>query len=147
VTKQYPRGTAYHEAGHVVVAWSLRLPVGAVSVSDEDASGATQIGPADHLSLVEQIAVCSAGIAAVKIFGLPTHELADFGDHVKIMHLIEAHGISEEEEGPALRNEGYEFARVRLETHWNKVITLAEVLVEHGRIEPLEVLRLMQTDR
>jgi ATP-dependent Zn protease len=43
-SERYPRGTAYHEAGHAVVAWSLGLPIGAVSVSDDDASGGTQIG-------------------------------------------------------------------------------------------------------
>jgi ATP-dependent Zn protease len=83
MTKQYPRGTAYHEAGHAIVVWSLGLPVGAVSVSDDDASGATQIGPADHLSLVEQMAVCSAGIAAVHLFELPIHELANIADYKK----------------------------------------------------------------
>jgi hypothetical protein len=145
MTKQYPRGTAYHEAGHAIVVWSLGLPVGAVSVSDDDASGATQIGPADHLSLVEQMAVCSAGIAAVHLFELPIHEQANIGDYEKIMDLIKAHGISEVEEGPALRDEGRKLARVHLEKHRSKVVELAELLVEHGRIEAPEVLRLMQT--
>jgi hypothetical protein len=143
MTERYPRGTAYHEAAHVVVAWSLGLPVGAVSVSDDDESGATQIGPPDHLPLVEQIAVCSAGIAALEVFGHSTHELANSGDHIKIIQLIEDHGISEEEQGRALRDEAYDFARVRLETHRSKVVVLAELLVEHGRVEALEVSRLM----
>ncbi len=102
--ERYPRATVYHEAGHAVVAWSLGLPVGAVSVSDEDASGSTEIGLADHLSLV---AVCLAGIAAVEVFGRPTHERAGFNDHVKVLDLIEDYGISEEEQGQALRDEGY----------------------------------------
>jgi hypothetical protein len=115
-SKRYPRGIAYHEAGHAVVAWSLGLPVGAVGVSDEDAIGSTQIGLSDHLPLIEQIAVCSAGIAAVEIFGHPIHELAGFKDHERIMRLIEVHGISEEGQGPALRKEGYSFARARFDT-------------------------------
>ena len=61
------------------------------------------------------------------------------------MHLIEAYGISEEEQGPMLREEAYSSARVRLEAHRSKVITLAELLVEHGRIEAAEVMLLMQT--
>ncbi len=145
LSERYPRGTAYHEAGHAVVAWSLGLPVGAVSVSDDDASGSTQIGLSDHLPLIEQIAVCSAGIAAAEIFGHPIHELAGFKDRKRIMHLIEVHGISEEGQGPALRKEGYNFARARLETHLSKVAMLAELLVEHGRIEASEVMLLMQT--
>jgi ATP-dependent Zn protease len=145
LSERYPRGTAYHEAGHAVVAWSLGLALGAVSVSDDDASGSTQIGPSDHLPLVEQIAVCSAGIAAVEICGHPINELAGFKDHERIMHVIEVHGVSEEEQGQALRKEGYSFARARLEAHWSKVATLAELLVEHGRIEASEVMFLMQT--
>jgi hypothetical protein len=72
------------------VAWSLGLLVGAVSVSDEDASGSTRIGLSDHLPLIEQIAVCSAGIAAAEIFGHPIHELAGFKDHERITHLIDS---------------------------------------------------------
>ena len=127
------------------MAWSLGLPIGAVSVSDDDASGGTQIGLSDHLALVGQIAVCSAGIAAAEVFEQPIHELAGFRDNERIMNLIEMHGISEEEQGPALREEGYNFARARLEAHRSKVVMLAELLVEHGRIEAEEVMFLMQT--
>ena len=145
MTQRYPRGTAYHEAAHAVVAWSLGVPVGAVSVSDDDACGGTQIGLANHLPLIEQVAICSASIAAAEVFGHPTHELAGFNDQVQIMHLIEAHGISEEGQGPTLRAEAYNFARARLEAHRSKVITLAELLVEHGRIEAEEIIFLIQT--
>src|SRR2546423_174934 len=79
-TKKYPHATAFHEAGHAVVAWSLGLPVGVIRVSDDDASGGTEIGPADHLSLTEQIAVWSAGHAAERLFECPAHELADARD-------------------------------------------------------------------
>jgi hypothetical protein len=75
----------------------------------------------------------------------PIHELANIADYEKIMDLIKAHGISEGEEGPALRDEGRKLARVHLEKHRSKVVKLAELLVEHGRIEAPEVLRLMQT--
>ncbi len=129
----------------MVVAWSLGLPVGAVSVSEDDASGNTQIGLADHLTLIEQIAVCYGGIAAMDLFEHLIHEHAGFNDHVMIKDLLEEHGVSEEEQGPALRDEGYNFARTRLETHRSKVITLAELLIEHGRIEASEVMLLMQT--
>jgi hypothetical protein len=125
-SERYPRGTAYHEAGHAVVAWSLGLPVGAVSVSADDASGGTQISLSDHLALIEQIAVCSAGIAAAEVFGHPIpHELAGFRDNERIMNLIEMHSVSEEVQGPALREEGYNFARARLEAHRSKVVTVS----------------------
>jgi ATP-dependent Zn protease len=144
MAEQSPRGTAYHEAGHVVVAWSLGLPVGAVTVSADDASGGTQIGLADHLPVVEQLAIYSAGIAAIDLFQQSTHELSAFKDRVGIMRVIKKHGISEKEQGPALREAAYKFARARLEAHRTKVVTLAQLLIEHGRIEAAEVMLLMQ---
>ena len=144
MTERYLRATAFHEAGHVVVAWSLGLPVGTVSVRNDDASGATEIGPADHLSLVEKVAVCSGGIAADAIFGYQINEHAAAYDRAKIMQLIKDNGISEKEQGPSLRAEGLNCARAHLERHRSKVILLAERLFEHGQIEGAEVLRLMQ---
>jgi hypothetical protein len=38
--------------------WALQ--VGTIHALADDASGGAQIGPTDHLSLVEQIAVCAA---------------------------------------------------------------------------------------
>jgi len=142
--KRYSRATAYHEAGHAVVAWSLGLPVGAVSISDVDARGKSEIGWAGHLSLVEQVAVCSGGIVADAIFGHQTDKHAGAYDRMKIMQLIKDNGISEDERGPSLRAEGENCARTHLEKHRSKVIQLAEWLIEHGRIEDSE--RLLQTD-
>jgi ATP-dependent Zn protease len=69
IVERYPRGTAYHEAGHAVVAWALSLPVGTIRVWEEDAGGGTEIGSASHLSLIEQIAIRAAGHAAEQVFG------------------------------------------------------------------------------
>lgn len=144
-TKRFPRATAIHEAGHAVVAWSLGLPVGAIRVSDDDASGGTEIGLADHLSLIEQIAVLSAGHAAERVFECPAHGLADAGDRHKILSLLRASGISEEEHGPKLRDQGYDFAKARLETYNIKVVELAERLVECGSIDGSEFRHLMDS--
>lgn len=142
--KRYPRGTAYHEAGHAIVAWSLGLLVQAVRVSDDDASGGAEIGGADQLPLIEHIAVCSGGIAAEAVFGHLTHDLAFFDDHARICDLLEDAGISEEDgQGKARRDEGYDFARARLETHRNSVIRLADRLVERGHVDGPEFLRLV----
>ncbi len=61
---------------------------------------------------------------------------------MKVSKLIKA-GVSEEEHGPALRDEGYNWALGCLETHQNKVIRLADRLVESGSIDASEFLRLM----
>jgi len=108
LTERHPRGSAYHEAGHAVVAWALGLSVGTVRV--DDAGGRTEMGPAHYLSLIEQVAICSAGSAAEEVFECSAHELASFDDHAKVSTLIKANGVPEEEHGPALRDEGYNCA-------------------------------------
>jgi hypothetical protein len=144
MSQRYSRGTAYHEAGHVVVAWSLLLRLGDVSVNADDASGGAQIAGVELLPLVEQIAVLYGGIAAEKLFGHSTHELGSTGDHVKVMELLEDHGISDENgDGLALREQGHDCACARLETHRNKVIALAEQLVERGRVSASELPELL----
>ena len=73
-----PRSTAVHEAGHAVVAWSFGLPVHSIRVTYSDAKGwhgGTDTDKPDHLSLVEQIAICAAGGIAEETFDCPTHEL------------------------------------------------------------------------
>lgn len=145
MSKRYPRGTAYHEAGHAVVAWSFGLAVGDVSVTDADESGATLVAGADRLTLVEQIAVRAAGIEAEKVFQHPAHGRAGLGDIGEIVSLLAAHGISDESgQWLVLRDQGHECARDRVEMHRGKVIALAERLIEEGRLEATAVMRLLQ---
>jgi hypothetical protein len=144
-----PHSTAVHEAGHAVVAWSLGLPVHTIRVTYSNAKGwhgGTDTDKPDHLSLVEQIAICAAGGIAEEIFDCPTHELAFFSDGEQILHLLEAHQITEQGEGPALRQDGYNCARDRLETHRTKVGRLAERLVDWGCVDASEFLQLMQAN-
>ena len=140
---RYPRSTAFHEAGHAVVAWSFGLTVDAVWVNADDASGGANISPVDHLTLAEQVAVWWSGTAAESVFECPSHEYAAFDDHAGVMELLEAHGISEEEHGPALRAEGYNIATARLEANRTQVIKLAERLAVDGRVDASEFLQLM----
>ena len=140
---RYPRSTAVHEAGHAVVAWSFGLPVGAIWVTADDASGGTEISSPAHLTITEQIAVWWGGTVAQDVFECPGHEFAAFKDHEAIMELLEAHGISEEEHGPALRAEGLSIATTRLEANKTQVFSLVERLVEVGRVDAAEFLQLM----
>src|SRR5262245_48836142 len=94
--EKYLRGTCYHEAGHAVVGWSLGLTLGTIMVSD-DASGDAQIAGADRLSLIDQIAVRSGGIAAEEVFGHWMHEHGGFGDRDEVRKLLRTYGIPEEE--------------------------------------------------
>jgi len=115
--KRYPRGAAFREACHAVVAWSLGLGARAVRISDDDARDAAEIGCAD-LSLIEQIALCSAGIAAENAFECPADELAGTHDREKIYKLLKANEISEEDQCEALRGKGYNWPESVWERTW-----------------------------
>ena len=63
------RDAAYHEAGHVLVA-RFGVTVREVEIG-EDGSGGANISSAEYLPLVDQIAVCVAGIEAQENSQLP----------------------------------------------------------------------------
>ena len=78
---------AFHEAGHVVVARFLGLTVREVEIG-EDGSGRANISSSERLPLVDQIAVCVAGIEAQEFFNCPVHEHAALGDYLKVRELM-----------------------------------------------------------
>src|SRR5262245_34983656 len=88
------RDAAYHEAGHVVVARFLGLTIREVEI-EEDGSGRANISPAEHLPLVDQIALCVAGIEAQELFNCPMHDYAALGDYRKVCGLLA--GLTETE--------------------------------------------------
>ena len=64
MTTEDRRGTAYHEAGHIVVAWALGLKVGAsaIGINGDNSAGKTDIEHHKPLSLIDKIAICAAGL-------------------------------------------------------------------------------------
>jgi len=133
----YPRGTAFHEAGHAIVGWSFGLEVRAVRVSADDASGGADIAPHGHLSLAEQLAIYLAGIEAENLFQAPAHRWVFGSDFDAIQKLLAAHEITNGQ-GPALRECGRAIARKRLKMYRAKVVALAERLMECGSVEASE---------
>src|SRR5262245_30437261 len=81
------RDAAYHEAGHVVVARFLGLTIREIEI-EENGSGRADISSAEHLSLVDQIAVCVGGIEAQELFNCPIHDHAALGDYRKVRELL-----------------------------------------------------------
>lgn len=138
--QQFSRPAAVHQAGHAIVAWSLGLPLGAMCI---DAGGETQIDSADHLTLTEQIAIRCAGGMAQAMFECPGNEAATFQDNFKIMKLLELHGYTEASGALAVRCRGYKIAEAILEANRKKTLALADQLVERGRIDACDVLRLI----
>jgi hypothetical protein len=103
------RGAAYHEAGHIVVAWALGLRVGAaaIGIDGDDAKGTADIDHDKPLPLVDKIAVCAAGVEAQHVFGIPTHYRAGAMDEAEIIKLTEH---LDEKARRARRDEGYQRA-------------------------------------
>jgi hypothetical protein len=128
VTNEALRGAAFHEAGHVVVARAFGLKVGAIEIG-EDGSGKAEISSAEHLPLVDQIALCVAGIEAQELFNCPTHEYAAFADFAKVCTLVEGLTDSESFE---IRSAAYVRALDILKRCVPEVEQLAKELIEHG---------------
>ena len=127
------RGAAFHEAGDVVVARHLGLSVGVIEIGidGDPAKGKAEISDDDQLSLIDQLALCAAGIEAQEMFDAPTHDVAGFGDGVKIFNLLEDIPV---EQRKALRFAGYARAIEILKLHRDEVEQLADRLLRERRI-------------
>ena len=127
------RGVAYHEAGHAVVALALGLAVARVEIFHEDYSGAADVETSDHLPLVDQIAICVAGMAAEEMFGAHAlHEMAHMGDHGKVIELIQD---IDEADGDVMRGNGHQRAWDLLKAHASRVEDIAAQLLAARRID------------
>ena len=124
------RGAAFHEAGHVVVARFFGLTVGRIEIGD-DGSGKAQIASGEHLPLVDQLALCAAGIEAQALFNCSTHKNAALADHAKVSALVQ--GLTETESF-ALRNAAYMRALEILKKCAPEVERLANELIERRHI-------------
>ena len=140
MTGQDEYGAAVHEAGHVIVAWALGLKTRkmAVGIDGDDAAGAAEIEESSHLPLVDQIAICSAGADAQRMFNAPTHDVAAFSDMVKIHNLVD--DLAEDE---ALRYAGYRRSNELLELHRAKVERLAQALAESAELDQAAIEQIL----
>ncbi|MGC2778067.1 MAG: hypothetical protein WA418_20765 [Bradyrhizobium sp.] len=136
------RGAAFHEAGHAVVARALGLLVGRVEIAIEgdDAKGAAEIEQSNALSLLDQLAICAAGLEAQKLFDAPTHEGAGWGDYGMMVELLDN---LEEEEQMKMVHQGHERAFELIYTHRATVERLAMALIQNNLLEAEEVAKLL----
>jgi ATP-dependent Zn protease len=131
VTADFLRGAAFHEAGHVVVARFLGLTVGKIEIGD-DGSGNTKIGSAKHLPLIDQIALCVAGIEAEALFNVPEFKHAALIDYQSVSILLE--GITPDESFEC-RNAAYGRSLEILKKHMSEIEQLANRLIEEKHID------------
>jgi hypothetical protein len=139
------RGAAYHEAGHIVVAWALGVEVGqaAIGINGDDAKGMSEIGSAESLPLVDKIALCAAGLESQSVFNAPpTHPYAGTMDEARIIELTED---LDKESRLARRNDGYQRAHDLIRACAAKVDQLAEKLLAAGSLTRIEVLALLES--
>jgi ATP-dependent Zn protease len=132
------RGAAYHEAGHIVVAWALGVDVGAaaIGINGDDAKGAAGIGDDEGLPLVDKIALCAAGFESQNVFDAPTHRRAGSMDEARIIEITKH---LDEESRLARRNEGYRRAHDLIKAHSRKVDQIAQNLLANGSLTLAEV--------
>jgi ATP-dependent Zn protease len=141
--RDYKRGTACHEAGHAVVTHSFNVPVRTVRIeftADDGWRGRMESDLIDHLHYLDQATICAAGRAAEDLFNCLSYDSAWYGDMFNIHALLEANGIPESERRmePLMQR-----ARTRLEPKRTEVFRLVDLLVEHGKIDGPQFLRLM----
>jgi ATP-dependent Zn protease len=130
------RSVAYHEAGHAVVALALGLKVARVEIFPDDYSGGTDAENSDHLPLVDRIAICVAGMNSAEMFdALPSHELADAGDHRMVVELLEEMEETDEAMAYDLRQEGHQLAEDLLKIHASSVEDIAAKLLAQRKID------------
>ena len=127
------RGAAFHKAGHAVVARYLGLTIGIIEIDidGDSAKGKAEVSGDDQLSLIDHLALCAAGVEAQEMFDAPTHDVAGFGDGVKIFNLLEDIPV---EQRKALRFAGYARAIEILKEHRAEVELLADRLLREKRI-------------
>jgi ATP-dependent Zn protease len=145
MTVEDRRGAAYHEAGHIVVAWALGLRVGAaaIGINGDDAKGESEIERDETaLPLIDKIAICAGGVEAQHVFRTPTHDLAGAMDEAEIIKLTEH--LDDETARLALRDEGYQRAHELIVAHKAKIDRIAKRLLARGAINEAEVCSLLQ---
>ncbi len=145
MTVEERRSTAIHEAGHVVIAWALGLPVGTMEIgcNGDDTAGRSQIDDtARQLSTIDRVALCVAGVKAQRLFGCEaTHLHAGMSDFGKIIEMLD--DLSESE-ADIIRSEGYARATELLECRQTLIEQIAERLAISGKLEQGEVLDLLK---
>jgi hypothetical protein len=138
----YLRGVAFHEAGHAVVAWSLKLRVLGLRVRGIGAGDSeTKTDPADRLPLTDQLALCLAGEKAGKLFECPLPPWTARSDREKVLTLLL--GLSGHEDEKR-RVQGYARAHALLLEHQDRVVRLVTRLLEVHEVDAAEFLHLMR---
>ena len=141
---KFSRGTAFHEAGHAVVAWALGFTIKAVVIDAGDDSGRTVLGETEA-PWRDDITILAAGYTAENLFRCWGPEQAAAHDHGRIASALGRVGIDPEPKaGP--RQDADDRALAILRANERGVLKLVGRLVASGHIDGDEFLRLIGGD-
>jgi Peptidase M50B-like len=139
--------TAFHEAGHAVVAWSLGARRTRIYLDLEKQGGEaiSAVAPT-RLCIVQQIAFHYAGPVSEKIFKGPASSPRARADHMNVHVLLEKNGTPEEEpEGQALQTRAYALVEKLLRRHEARIGRVAKRLLQPPhKMNPARFKRLMR---
>jgi len=131
VAKQYPEATAYHEAGHAVVACCLVLKVARIHIDEHGEGGGTEIECADGLTIVEQVVLRVAGMEAENMSKQKSTLPLGQDDNIRLLILLS--GLSDECR-KEIRTKGFALVHELLDANKAKVKRIAEHLIKHGQL-------------
>jgi ATP-dependent Zn protease len=139
------RANAYHEAGHAIVAWVLRLAVKEIAIRDDRPGEHVMAAGEDRLPLIDRVALSNAGRQAEEVFGHLLPSWASTCDRVGTLNLLAANDIRATEEVERWIADGCARARELLREHEQKVHRLAAQLVACVTMSTNELNRFMQS--
>jgi ATP-dependent Zn protease len=144
------RITAYHEAGHAVVAYVMGEAVNSVSIIEDEESLGRAITPFDEERLIDEedheymkrlLVGCYAGVKADKVLTGEEPELLgnDLSGAVELVIRLSA----TEEEQLVVSGRAADWAESLLRENWQKVRAVAEALLKHRELDAATVEQLL----
>jgi hypothetical protein len=129
-------GTAYHEAGHALVALHYGLMVMRVWIAANGDGGTDYIGGDAHLPLHTRFVLRLAGSAATQHFNVPIEDSAPRGDYVEIINLTP--DMTEQERGPFITTARAHAAQI-IARNAKEIVRLAALVAEKRSVALSEV--------
>jgi hypothetical protein len=142
---QARRRTAFHEAGHAVVAWALgRSVTGLCLLSDQD--GGAIVEEVGSLPLVKQIAIAMGGWYGAERSGVERLHASDLqGDHAFSLSLTRSTFPYDSDGGfsDALHRAGCDLAEAIITRHADLLAKIASELENRGELPAGDIAVLL----